>query len=43
MTPNPIESAMYSASQLFLMPVLILIALLFVHAFYALGAFLWQA
>ena len=43
MTPNPIESAMYGASQLFLTPVLILIGLLFVHAFYALGAFLWQA
>jgi len=43
MTPNPIESAMYSASQLFLVPVLLLIALLFVHAFYALGAFAWQA
>lgn len=43
MTVNPIESAMYSASQLFLTPVLLLIALLFVHAFYTLGAFLWQA
>ena len=43
MTPNPIESAMYGASQLFLTPVLILIGLLFVHAFYALGAFIWQA
>lgn len=43
MTANPIELAMYSASQLFLTPVLILIALLFVHAFYALGAFIWQA
>ncbi|ASI67158.1 biopolymer transporter ExbD [Diaphorobacter nitroreducens] len=40
---NPIESAMYVASQLFLYPVLIAIALLFVHAFYALGAFAWQA
>ena len=43
MTANPIELAMYSASQLFLTPVLILIGLLFVHAFYALGAFIWQA
>ncbi len=43
MTANPIESAMYAASQLFLVPVLLLIALLFVHAFYALGAFIWQA
>jgi biopolymer transport protein ExbB/TolQ len=40
---NPIESAMYDASQLFLYPVLIAIAVLFVHAFYALGAFGWQA
>ncbi|WP_028605151.1 MotA/TolQ/ExbB proton channel family protein [Ottowia thiooxydans] len=40
---NPIESAMYDASQLFLYPVLIAIAVLFVHAFYALGAFIWQA
>ncbi len=43
MTANPIESWMYSASQLFLVPVLLLIAVLFVHAFYALGAFAWQA
>ena len=34
---------MYAASQLFLVPVLLLIAFLFVHAFYALGAFVWQA
>ena len=38
-----IESFMYSASQLFLAPVLVAIAVLFVYAFYALGAFLWQA
>jgi len=40
---NPIESAMYDISQLFLYPVLLAIAVLFVHAFYALGAFAWQA
>jgi len=40
---NPIESAMYAASQLFLYPVLVAIAVLFVHAFYALGAFAWQS
>jgi len=40
---HPIESLMYGASQLFLTPVLLVIALLFAHAFYALGAFGWQA
>ena len=40
---NPIEMAMYDISQLFLYPVLIAIAALFAHAFYALGAFAWQA
>ncbi|WP_353234000.1 MotA/TolQ/ExbB proton channel family protein [Diaphorobacter ruginosibacter] len=40
---NPIEVAMYDVSQIFLYPVLIAIALLFAHAFYALGAFGWQA
>ena len=39
----PIEVAMYDISQLFLYPVLIAIAALFAHAFYALGAFAWQA
>lgn len=39
----PIESAMYGVSQLFLLPVLLVIALLFLYAFYALGAFAWQA
>ncbi len=38
-----IESAMYGVSQLFLLPVLVTIAVLFVHAFHALGSFLWQA
>ncbi|MBX9835287.1 MAG: MotA/TolQ/ExbB proton channel family protein, partial [Burkholderiaceae bacterium] len=40
---NPIESMMYGLSQFFLYPVLLAIAALFVHAFYALGAFFWQA
>ena len=40
---NPIESLMYGASQFFLYPVLLAIAALFIHAFYALGAFVWQA
>ena len=40
---NPsIDGLMYAASQLFLIPVLAAIGLLFVYAFYALGAFLWQ-
>jgi len=38
-----IEGLMYAASQLFLIPVLLAIGVLFLHAFYALGAFLWQA
>ena len=38
-----IDGLMYAASQLFLIPVLLAIGLLFAHAFYALGAFLWQA
>ena len=40
---SSLESLMYSVSQLFLFPVLIAIAALFAHAFYALGAFAWQA
>lgn len=40
---HAIEDLMYTASQLFLLPVLLAIGLLFTHAFYALGAFLWQA
>ena len=40
---TPIEVAMYDITQLFLYPVLIAIAALFTHAFYALGAFAWQA
>lgn len=40
---NPLELAMYGLSQLFLLPVLLAIGLLFFYAFYALGAFLWQS
>jgi uncharacterized membrane protein len=40
---NPLESGMYAVSQLFLYPVLLAIAVLFLYAFYALGAFAWQA
>lgn len=49
MTPNfdpslaTLETLMYSLSQLFLIPVLLTIAVLFLYAFYALGAFSWQA
>ncbi|MBC7858504.1 MAG: MotA/TolQ/ExbB proton channel family protein [Burkholderiaceae bacterium] len=45
-TPPPassVESMMYALSQLFLTPVLIVIALLFLYAFFALGAFSLQA
>ena len=38
-----IESALYSASQLFMLPVLLAVLLMFFYAFYALGAFLWQS
>lgn len=37
-----IETTMYGTSQLFLVPVLLAIAGLFLYAFYALGAFAWQ-
>lgn len=40
---NPIEVLMYDISQYFLYPVLLAISALFLHAFYALGAFAWQA
>jgi biopolymer transport protein ExbB/TolQ len=40
---NPIEGAMYGATQFFLVPVLLAIAALFLHAFHALGGFVWQA
>lgn len=38
-----IESALYSASQLFMLPVLLTVLLMFFYAFYAVGAFLWQS
>lgn len=40
---NSLESLMYGLSQLFLIPVMLTIAGLFLYAFYALGAFSWQA
>ncbi len=43
MTPNPLESMMYDIGQIFLLPVLILIAILFLYAFWALGHFVVQA
>lgn len=39
----PIDSLMYGVGQLFLIPVLIAISLLFLYAFVALGAFVRQA
>lgn len=39
---NPLEGLMYDVSQLFLIPVLIAIGVLFTYAFYALGMFGWQ-
>lgn len=38
-----IDNTLYGASQLFLIPVLVSIGVLFLYAFYALGAFAWQA
>lgn len=38
-----IEQLMYGLSQLFMLPVLLLVALLFLYAFYALGDFAWQS
>jgi biopolymer transport protein ExbB/TolQ len=43
MTPNPLESMMYELGQLFLLPTLLFIAILFLYAFWALGDFLVQA
>ncbi len=39
---SQVELAMYELAQLFLIPVLIAVALLFAYAFVALGGFLWQ-
>lgn len=38
-----IESALYSASQIFMLPVLLTVIVLFLYAFYALGGFLLQS
>lgn len=38
-----IESSMYGLSQLFMLPVLLLVALLFFYAFHALGGFIVEA
>lgn len=40
---NIIENSMYGISQLFLLPVLLTVIGGFFYAFYALGAFVWQA
>lgn len=40
---TPLEGAMFSVSQLFLTPVLVLVALLFAYSFFLMGAFAWQA
>jgi biopolymer transport protein ExbB/TolQ len=37
-----LEALMFQLSQLFLIPVLLLVALVFAYAFWALGAFTWQ-
>jgi len=38
-----LSGLMYELSQLFLLPVLVLIAVLFFYAFYSFGMFAWQA
>ncbi|MDM7858602.1 MotA/TolQ/ExbB proton channel family protein [Thiopseudomonas acetoxidans] len=37
-----VETALYQASQLFMLPILLAVILLFVYAFYAVGVFVWQ-
>lgn len=39
---DQLEGLMFGLGQLFLIPVLLAIAVLFLYAFYALGAFAWQ-
>lgn len=39
---NLIETTLYGISQFFLIPVLLAVITVFLYAFYALGAFLWQ-
>lgn len=38
-----LDTFLYQASQLFLIPVLLAVVVLFLYSLYALGAFLWQA
>lgn len=38
-----VETTLYNASQLFMLPVLLIVLLLFLYAFYAMGGFLWQS
>lgn len=38
-----IESALYNASQIFMLPILLTVIVLFVYAFYAVGIFLMQS
>jgi biopolymer transport protein ExbB/TolQ len=38
-----VEAALYNASQLFMLPILLAVIALFVYAFYAVGVFLWQS
>ena len=38
-----IESALYSASQFFMLPVLLAVIVMFIYAFFAVGQFLTQA
>ncbi|MEN9465350.1 MAG: hypothetical protein RL217_1531 [Pseudomonadota bacterium] len=38
-----IENTLYSASQIFMLPVLLIVMLLFLYSFYALGGFLLQS
>jgi hypothetical protein len=37
-----VEMLMYQIGQIFLMPTLLLISVLFVYSFYELGQFLWH-
>ena len=38
-----IETALYSISQIFMLPVLLAVLILFLYSFYLLGKFLWQS
>lgn len=37
-----VETALYKASQLFMLPILLAVIVLFIYAFYAVGVFIWQ-